>query len=429
MNTSAQAVRAPAGFKNSDVGVIPTDWTVTPLGLLVSSIAYGSSAKSRSNGKIPVLRMGNLQDGKLIWGDLVYTEDAGEIARYSLVCGDVLFNRTNTVDLVGKAALYNGERPAIYAGYLIRVRTDRQRLDPRYLNYVLNAEFSRKYSLKVLSQAVGQANINGQKLKTYPIPLPPTQTEQECIAEALGDADASIESLEQLIAKKLQIKQGAMQELLTCQRRLPGFGGQWGTYCFGDLFSVVRNASSARSELSEDGDVAYVHYGDVHTHLGAFLDVRSKGTYIGRDRVRSIPRLSDGDLLMVDASEDTDAIGKAVEIEDLNGQEAVAGLHTIALRGKPERIVDGFKGYLQYMPQVRGALIRLATGVSVYGVTKSGVRAIEVTIPEPVEQTAISIVLKEMEAELNSLLDKLTKARQLKQAMMQELLTGRVRLV
>jgi type I restriction enzyme S subunit len=259
--------------------------------------------------------------------------------------------------------------------------------------------------------------------------LPPTLAEQEAIASALSDADGLIESLEKLIAKKRQIKHGTMQELLTGQRRLPGFTGKWENYRFDQLFSNIRNASNSRSELSPHGDIAYVHYGDIHIHPTAFLSPVGLQTFISRAKVRSIPRLMDGDLLMADASEDTTAIGKAVEITGLNGAEAVAGLHTMALRGNKEYIAHGFKGYLQYMPKVRNALVSLATGVSVYGITKSGVKAIEVTIPQTAEQSAIAAILSDMDAELAALESKLSKARQVKQGMMQELLTGRTRLV
>ena len=221
--------------------------------------------------------------------------------------------------------------------------------------------------------------------------------------------------VEQLVAKKRQIKQGAMQELLTGQKRLPSFSGEWETYRFDQLFTVLRNASNSRSELGVDGDVSYVHYGDIHTHPSVFLNPVDLRTFITADKVRTIPRLADGDLLMVDASEDTTAIGKAVEIIELKGSEAVAGLHTMALRCNKVYLADGFKGYIQYLPKVRTALVRLATGVSVYGITKSGVKAIEISVPKPAEQTAIAAILSDMEAEITALEAKLTKARQIKQ--------------
>ncbi|MFZ4614803.1 MAG: restriction endonuclease subunit S [Rectinemataceae bacterium] len=110
------------------------EWEVKRLGELVSSLQYGSSAKSHASGTVPVLRMGNLQDGKIDWTDLVFSSNHEEIERYLLKSGDLLFNRTNTVDLVGKTSLFNSNRPAIFAGYLIRIACDLAKADPGYLN-------------------------------------------------------------------------------------------------------------------------------------------------------------------------------------------------------------------------------------------------------------------------------------------------------
>jgi type I restriction enzyme S subunit len=294
--------------------------------------------------------------------------------------------------------------------------------------HLLNSTAYKRRAKGLVYLGSGVGNLNVDVIREYPIVIPPRH-EQEAIEGALTDADSLIKSLEQLIVKKRQIRQGAMQELLTGEKRLPGFREEWETRRFDELFTVLRNASNSRSELTKDGEVAYVHYGDIHTHPSAFLNPLTKQTYISRQKVRTIPRLTDGDLLMADASEDTVAIGRAVEIVDLKGREAVAGLHTMLLRGDKDALVDGFKGYLQFLPSVRTALVRLATGVSVYGITKSGVKAIEITIPKPEEQTAIATILSDIDAEISALETKLAKARQIKQGMMQELLTGRTRLV
>ena len=158
-----------AGYKQTEVGVIPEDWEVKRLGNLVHNVEYGSSAKSKVSGRIPVLRMGNLQGGRLNWESLVFTDDDKEIKKYELRYNDVLFNRTNTVDLVGKTSIYKGEQPAIFAGYLIRINRRDDLLDAGYLNYILNTTFAKRYGALVLSIAVGQANINGVKLKSYPL--------------------------------------------------------------------------------------------------------------------------------------------------------------------------------------------------------------------------------------------------------------------
>lgn len=132
---------------------------------------------------------------------------------------------------------------------------------------------------------------------------------------------------------------------------------------------------------------------------------------------------------MVDASEDYVGIGKCVEVKNVRGRQMVAGLHTFLLRGDKKQVADGFKGYLQFLPAVRTALIRLATGISVFGGSKGNVKSIAVNLPRPDEQTAIADVLSDTDAEIAALENRRDKTRLLKQGMMQELLTGRTRLV
>jgi type I restriction enzyme S subunit len=122
--------------------------------------------------------MGNLQGGELDWTELAYTSDLAEIAKYLLDDGDVLFNRTNSPELVGKTAMYRGERPAIYAGYLIRVRC-RPSLDPEFLNLSLNSPAARDYCWRVKSDGVSQSNINAKKLAAYPFLLPSVEEQEE----------------------------------------------------------------------------------------------------------------------------------------------------------------------------------------------------------------------------------------------------------
>lgn len=143
-------------------------------------ISYGSSSKSLRIGSIPVLRMGNIQEGKLDWNDLVYTSDPIEIEKYKLMPGDVLFNRTNSPELVGKTAVYKGEQPAIFAGYLIRVRCSSELL-PDYLNYCLNSPSGRDYCWQVKSDGVSQSNINAKKLADFEFELPPLEEQNEIV--------------------------------------------------------------------------------------------------------------------------------------------------------------------------------------------------------------------------------------------------------
>ncbi len=155
-------------------------WIEGKLGEFIKKPSYGTSSKSNKEGLIPVLRMGNLQGGKLDWTDLVYTSDTIEIEKYKLEYNDVLFNRTNSPELVGKTAIYKSEQPAIYAGYLISVQCLPD-LNPDYLNYHLNSILGRQYCYSVKSDGVSQSNINAQKLIAYPITVPPLPEQHEIV--------------------------------------------------------------------------------------------------------------------------------------------------------------------------------------------------------------------------------------------------------
>ncbi|ELH7812157.1 restriction endonuclease subunit S [Vibrio harveyi] len=167
------------------------DWEHVSLKQVGKGFNYGSSAKSKKEGSMPVLRMGNLQDGKLDWSDLVYTSDEKEIEKYKLEAGDVLFNRTNSPELVGKTSIYRGEREAIFAGYLIKVQGT-ERLNSEYLNIQLNSPHARDYCWQVKTDGVSQSNINAQKLKAYQFNLPSVEEQEEIVrvvSELLAKSD------------------------------------------------------------------------------------------------------------------------------------------------------------------------------------------------------------------------------------------------
>lgn len=159
---------------------IPHTWTFSILEKLCKSFKYGTSTKSESSGLVTVLRMGNIQKGEIDWNDLVYTSDSKEIEKYKLEKNDVLFNRTNSPELVGKTAIYRGERAAIYAGYLIKIENYKI-LNSEYLNYALNSTFAKEWKLDVKTDGVSQSNINAQKLAKFEVPLPPLEEQAEIV--------------------------------------------------------------------------------------------------------------------------------------------------------------------------------------------------------------------------------------------------------
>jgi len=263
------------------------------------------------------------------------------------------------------------------------------------LVYLKSKYFKDQIDLMITGGA--QPNFGPAHLRKVVIPLPPTKAEQEAIAEALSDADALIESLEQLIAKKRHIKQGTMQELLTGRKRLPGFSGEWETRTLGDVAPLQRGFDLPNSKLQQ-GTYPVVYSNGVLNHHAAF-QAKGPGVVTGR----------------------SGTIGTVTFVEQKFWP------HNTSLW------VTTFKGndpkFIFYLYTTIG-LEQFATGSGVPTLNRNDVHAFKVRIPpSTVEQTAIATILTDMDAEIAALEAKLAKARQIKQGMMQELLTGRIRLV
>lgn len=161
---------------------IPAKWRLTTIGDVAAELRYGANSKAGSNasGGVPILRMGNIQDGHLDLADLKYVPRRG-LEAFGLRYGDILFNRTNSPELVGKAAVFDHAEEMVFASYLIRVRTDPDRLVPRYLCWWINSGWGRAWARAVRSDGVSQSNINATKLASMPLPLPSPSEQQEIV--------------------------------------------------------------------------------------------------------------------------------------------------------------------------------------------------------------------------------------------------------
>lgn len=180
---------------------------------LSTELQYGTAAKSFDVGKTPVIRMGNIQNGIIDWDDLEYSNSDADVTKYGLKMNDVLFNRTNSPEHVGKVGLYRGERPAIFAGYLIRIKYKPELINPVYLAYILNSREMREYGFSVMSKSINQANIGGGTLAKYKIPVPPMSVQNK-IAEKLEKLEAEIAAANKIIAEAPAKKAAILDEYL-----------------------------------------------------------------------------------------------------------------------------------------------------------------------------------------------------------------------
>lgn len=196
---------------------VPAHWSMSTVGAEAELIEYGSGAKARpfeSEGDVAVLRMGNVKRGRVVTSDLKYLAVGHpDVARLALRPGDVLFNRTNSAEHVGKSAVYIGEpAPAVFASYLIRVRF-KPTVDPRWASIVINSPLGRAYVASVVSQQVGQANVNGTKLRSFPLPVPPREEQSALVARHLAVSDGATR-LERDVGTALQRERVLRRSLL-----------------------------------------------------------------------------------------------------------------------------------------------------------------------------------------------------------------------
>lgn len=179
-------------------GVGMDSWEKKSVGELCISLKYGTAKKSDASGNVVVLRMGNLRQGEIDWSDLAYSNDSDDIEKYKLFSGDVLFNRTNSAALVGKTAIYRGEHPAIYAGYLIKLDYDHDKIIGDYLNYALNTLDAKKYCNSVKTDGVNQSNINAKKIGAYSFNVP-----------SIPEQEKIVSVIQKLLSKEQQAKETA----------------------------------------------------------------------------------------------------------------------------------------------------------------------------------------------------------------------------
>ncbi len=378
-------------------------WATLPLGQVVTfQRGYDLPHHARKTGEIPIISSAGVTD----FHDVAMVDPPGVV--------------TGRYGTIGELFLIT--EPFWPLNTTLYVR-DFHSNDPGFIYYLL-----QRFDFASFSGKSGVPGVNRNDLHVETVSLPTNPFEQHVIAAALSDVDALLDRLSRVIAKKRDLKLAAMQQLLTGRTRLPGFDGEWVIQRLGDHVEFLRNGVNSRAELLPEGTVRYLHYGDIHACNDTYLSVALLPC-LPDTKAASLDRLQDGDLIFADASEDVAGVGKSVEVKEVCSTEVVSGLHTIAARFDKEVLADGFKGFLQFCPLFVAQLRRLASGTKVYATNRAHIAGIEMPLPPVGEQAAITTVLCDMNAEIAALEARRDKTYDLKQAMMQELLTGKTRLV
>jgi type I restriction enzyme S subunit len=402
------------GFKKTEVGLIPIDWKFELL----------DAHSKRGSGHTPNRRVSEYYNGSIVWISLAdsdkldqglitsseYRISASGIANSSAVLhqpGGVLMSRDAGI---GKSAIAGC--PFAVSQHFMTWRCNETTLHNWWLYHWL--QFQKK-EFERLGNGSTIKTIGLPFFRQYQVPLPPI-TEQRAIARALSDMDSLLGSLDALIAKKKAIKQGAMQQLLTGKQRLKGFEGEWVVKRLGEIFRITTGQSKSRF-IRPDGRYFIVDMGSVSTE--GKLICTKQTDYAG-------DFLKRGDLIMPkDDIGGGKIIGKAAFI-DLNDRY-VLGDHVFLLQAE-----QGDPLFLSFMINAwvtNSALRKKVAGSAQLSLGRKSVLEQEIPFPTPEEQTAIAEVLSDMDAEIGALEARRAKTALLKQGMMQELLTGRTRLI
>jgi type I restriction enzyme S subunit len=275
--------------------------------------------------------------------------------------------------------------------------------------------------------------------------LPQSKAEQSAIANILSKVDEAITSVQNSITAAERLKRSLMQNLLTGKMKSDGtirtpeefyidekFGKVplgWEVRRVDEVFDFYPTASYSRSMLKEDGECKYIHYGDIHTRFDTFLDISEESLpYITNDMIKKFVLLKDGDIVISDTSEDYDGVGKLVELINVGESKVISGLHTLLLRPKTNELINGFKGYLFNEERVRLEFLKYVTGIKVYSISKSSLSKVLLPVPTKMEQEQIKERLDSVNNEIFVSKNIIKKLERLKRSLMQNLLTGKVRI-
>lgn len=403
------------GYKQTEIGVIPEDWEVKELGELGSVIiGLTYSPNDVSEYGTLVLRSSNIQNGRLSFENNVFVK-MNLPERVIVKENDLLICvRNGSRNLIGKCAIIDKKTEGSAFGAFMSVfRSDFN----RYVSEVFKSDLIQKQIENNLGATINQ--ITNKDLNSFQIPLPPLP-EQEAIAEALSDADAWIESLEQLIAKKRLIKQGAMQELLTPKE-------DWEVKKLGEV-AIVTGAGVDKKIIDGEKSVTLLNYLDVYRRDYIYRKELGHQVTAPTNKIEQCD-IRKGDVLITPSSELPNDIGiTALAMEDM--PNVVYSYHLYRIRFLKE-FDWKFRLYLFKNRFFLNQAEKFAEGSGKrYVISLSKVREFDIAYPKSLsEQTRIATILSDMDAEIEALEQKLSKARQIKQGMMQELLTGRIRLV
>lgn len=430
------------GYKQTEIGVMPESWdtiTFEDCFSILSNNTLSRAELNYSGGEVRDIHYGDILvkypavlDCSTEVLPYINKENAPKASKGFLHDGDLIMADTAEDVIVGKSTevIGVGDSKVVSGLHTIPCRPrNAEMFAPKWLGYFINHCTYHDQLIPYIT-GIKVSSVSKSAISATVIAVPP-KPEQEVIAEALSDIDTLIVNLEKLIAKKKAIKQGAMQELLTGKRRLPGFEGEWDTWRFGDIFAILPNNAFTRAEMSDSGVVKNIHYGDILTKYHEYISAESNqipyiASSVDLGRFSDKCLVKSGDIIIADTAED-ETVGKALEVIMVSGL-MLSGQHTMLCRPQIP-FAERFLGYYLNATCYHEQLIPYITGTKVSSISKANIMQTVLRVPPIEEQVTIADILTDMDSEIAKLEENLAKYRLVKQGMMSELLTGRIRLL
>ncbi|MEB2296061.1 MAG: restriction endonuclease subunit S [Ignavibacteria bacterium] len=343
-----------------------------------------------------------------------------EIKNYEVLKGDVLFTRTSeTVEEIGiSSVILENVVDTVFSGFVLRARPKNEKLDLHFKKYCFSTSEVRK-EITSKSSYTTRALTNGRLLSNVILKIPRTKAEQTAIAQVLSDTDELISSLEKLIEKKKLIKQGTMQQLLTGKKRLPGFSGEWEVKKLGDV-AEIRDGTHQTPVYVDDGIQFYSVENITENNFTntKFISLEE------HKRLTKTYKIEKGDILMT-------RIGSIGDCKLINWDVEASFYVSLALlkikKGYSNKFIAHLIKSYDFQKEIELRSLQWAVPKKI---NLGAISAIDIKIPTDVtEQDAIAEVLNNIDSDIESLEQKLNKYKLIKQGMMQNLLTGKIRLV
>ena len=433
----------PQGYKLTELGVIPEDWKIKILGDVGSPIiGLTYSPKDISDLGILVLRSSNIKDNTLVFTDNVFVK-TNLPDRVIVRKDDILICvRNGSRQLIGKCALITKKAEGMAFGAFMSVFRSKYN---KFIFYLFQSDQIQRQINESMGATINQ--ITNKDLISFKISFP-TEKEQIIIANALSDIDTLINQLKKLIAKKQAIKIATMQQLLTGKTRLPAFA-------YREDGSLKGTKQTELGEIPEDweicrlGMLGKVHRGvsyqgnrDLYSHDNNYTKrlLRSNNIqnfsiniddiqYVNKSRVKELQLLKPFDTLICMANGSKDLVGKVglFNIEDSNDYTFGAFMGCFRITNNLTNPIFSF--YLCQTNKYREYINNLLAGSSINNLRPSDVESMQFAFPSLCEQIAVSTILSNIDKEITTLEQRLAKTELIKQGMMQELLTGKTRLI